>query len=227
MKHRLLPVGLTLLAGCVNHPKTTLIQPGQTLPTPGQVIQVGHAPATEAVAVRVITLGRKIADANPNLSVKPVFQCIGVPQPTLFHRLGKDVCNVWISEGLVNQCQSEGQLAAVLCQEVGKAASEKAALNPPPTRVFIEPPPSVPVGNDSHGAIGPPDLTRQAELAKIDEERRRREQPPPPPPPPEVLARVYLQRAGFNPADLQAVAGLIRAAEENTDVEKQMMGKLH
>jgi hypothetical protein len=228
MRRRLLSVGLALVAGCAHDPKTTVIQPGQPGPASGSVVQVGHvSPATEGTAVRVASLGRKIVDANPQVGLKPTFQCIGVAQPAVFHRLGKDACDVWITEGLVNQCQGEGQLAAVLCQELGKAASEKAALNPPPARVSIEPPPEVPVGNDVHGSTLSPDMTRFAELAKVDQERRRREQPPPPPPPPEVLARAFLLRAGYAATDLQAVVPLLRAADQNTDIEKQLTGKLH
>ncbi len=229
MRRRLFALGLALLGGCVHHPKTTVIEPELPSQTPGKVIQVGHvSPATEGTAVRVANLGRKIEAANPEMGIKPMFQCLGVAEPTIFHRLNKETCEVWISEGLVNQCQGESQLAAVLCQELGKAASEKAALSPPPTaRLSIEPPPEVPVGNDCHGSTCAPVMVRMAELARVDQARRRRELPPPPPPPPEVLARAFLQRAGYAAADLQAVTPLLRAAEQNTDIEKQLTGKLH
>ncbi len=227
MRRCVLPVGLVLLAGCVGNPKTTLVQ---STPTNGQVVQVAQsAPAaTEAVAVRAATLGKKIAEANPQMGLQTIVSCLGVPQPTIFHQLSNDVCQIYVSEGLVNQCPTEGQLAAVLCMEMGRAASEKLALMPPPAPpAFIEPPPAVPVGNDSGGPLGSPDLTRLAELGKVDQARHRREQLPPPPPAPEILARAYLQRAGYTEADLKAVDPLLRAAEKNTDIEKQMLGKLH
>jgi hypothetical protein len=229
MRCWVLSVGLALLAGCVHEPKPTLIPATPPTPPTGQVVQVGHsaaAAATEATAGRVLTLARKIAAANPKMGLQPVIETLGVPKPTIFHRLDKDLCQVWISEGLVNQCQSEGQLAAVLCTELGRAASEKAALKPPAQRGSIEPPPYVPIGNDPGDFRGQPDLTHVAELAKMDEARHRREQLLPLPPDPQLLARVYLQRAGYGVADLQTVAPLLRAAEKNTDVEKQMLGKL-
>jgi hypothetical protein len=226
MTRCLLPVGLALVAGCVSNPKTTLLQP---TPANGQVVQVAQAApeATQAVAVRAATLGRKIAEANPQMGLQTIVSCLGVPQPTIFHRLAKDSCQIYISEGLVNQCPGEAQLAAVLCMEMGKAASEKAAAAAPPApRMYIEPPPACPVGTDSGGPLGSPDLTRLAELGKVDQERHRHELPPPPPAA-DVLARAYLQRAGYAAADLQAVTPLLRAAEKNTEVEKQILGKLH
>jgi hypothetical protein len=223
MRRCVLPVGLALLAGCVHNPKNSLIP---ATPANGQAGQVVHAsPATEATAVRVATLGAKILKANPQMSLQGRVETLGVLQPTIFHRLNKDYCEIFISEGLVNQCRTEGQLAAVLCMELGRAASEKAALNPLPLRRSdIEPPPAVLIGNDI-GGINTPDQTHLAELAKVDERRHREEQPLPPPPPPEILARAYLQRAGYAEADLKAIDPLLRAADKNTDIEKQVLGK--
>jgi hypothetical protein len=226
MTERVLAVGLALvpaLAGCVNNDKTTVVSPGLFgRPSTAQVAQVAHAPATEEVALRVANLGRKIVDANPQIGLRPTFVCIGAPQPTLFHRLHQDACEVVISEGLVRQCQGEAQLAAVLCQELGRAGSERAALaHPSVWRPEREPPPAAPVGTDYNGAFGPPDGTRLAELAKVDRERGRGPLAPPPPPSPEILARAYLVRAGYPATELQAVAGLLAAAEQNTSFEKQ------
>jgi hypothetical protein len=232
MRRWVLSLGLALLAGCMHDPKPTLIPAAPPTPPTGQVVQVGHSAAAEATAAtgkRVLTLAQKIAAANPRMGLKLSIQTLGNPQPTIFHRLDldKDFCQVWISEGLVNQCQSEGQLAAVLCMELGRAASEKAALKPPALRGYIEPPPNVPIGNDAGDFRGSPDQTHMAELAKVDEARHRREQmAPPAPPPPDVLACAYLKRAGYAAADLQAVSPLLRAAAKNTDIEKQMLGKL-
>jgi hypothetical protein len=229
MRRWVLSLGLVLLAGCMHDPKPTIIPATPVAPATGQVVQVGHSAAskaTEATEGRVLTLAQKIVAANPKMGLQPTILTLGVSQPTIFHRLDKDFCQVWISEGLVNQCSTEGQLAAVLCLELGRAASEMAALKPPaPT--YIEPPPNVPIGNDPGDSRGSPDMTHMAELAKVDEARHRREQlAPPAPPQPEVLACAYLKRAGYAAADLQAVAPLLRAAAKNTDVEKQMLGKL-
>jgi hypothetical protein len=220
----MLPLGLALLAGCLHNPRNSLVPPTSANG------QVAHAPpATEAVAVRVGALGKKILEANPQMGLQGMVQTLGVSEPTIFHRLNKDFCVVYISEGLVKQCATEGQLAAVLCMELGRAASEQAALHPPAApQIDIEPPPAVAVGNDTGGVMGSADLTHLAELGKVDEKRHRQEQQASvPPPPPEVLARAYLQRAGYAEADLKAIASLLRAADKNTDIEKQVLGKLN
>src|SRR5262249_12041004 len=62
MRGRFLTVGLALgLSGCFTPEKTTVIQPGLTGPPAAtQVTQIPQAPATQEVALRVATLGRKI-----------------------------------------------------------------------------------------------------------------------------------------------------------------------
>jgi hypothetical protein len=188
--------------------------------------QIPQAPATKEVALRVATLGNKIVADNPAIGLRPFFSCIGTAQPTVFHRLNKDLCEVFISEGLVKQCPTEGQLAAVLCLELGKVASERTALAAAGLRrPDREPPPNLQIGSEVGGTFGPSDGTRRAELARLDNERKQRDLPPPPPPAPEALARAYLERAGFKADDLLAVAPLLRAAEANTAVEKQLTGK--
>lgn len=223
-------VGLTLLpfaAGCIHDDKVTVVQPGSGPVRTAQMAQVAHAPATEEVASRVALLGRKIVGANEQLGVRPAFICIGVPQPVLFHRLGRDGCEVFVSEGLVRQCQSEGQLAAVLCMELGRVTAERVTLaRPARTQLPPEPPPALPITRDEAGTFGGADGTRLAELARYDRLRQQASQPVPVAPAPDVLARNYLQRAGFAPTDLQAVASLLRASDQqDASIEKQMAGK--
>jgi hypothetical protein len=228
MRRGLLSVGLGLaLAGCFSPEKTTVIQPGLSGPSgTTQVAQIPQAPATQEVALRVATLGRKIVGDNPQTSLRPVFSCIGTAEPTVFHRINKDNCEVFVSEGLVKQCGSDGQLAAVLCLELGKVVSEKTALASAALRLpEREPPPNLHIGSEIGGSFGPSDGTTRAELARLDADRKQRSLPPPPPPAPDTLARAYLQRAGFTAADLQAVTPLLRAAEQHTAFEKQMGGR--
>jgi hypothetical protein len=225
MRTRFLAVAVALgMAGCFSDPKTTLIQPGlYGRPVTTQTAQVPQATATKEVALRVANLGQKIVADNPQIGLRPVFSCIGAAQPTVFHRLNKDQCEIFISEGLVKQCQTDGQLAAVLCQELGKVGSERTALASAALRLpERDPPPNLHIGSEIGGSFGPSDGTNRAELARLDEMRKQRSLPPPPPPAPEVLARAYLTRAGFAAEDLQAVAPLLRAAEGNTIFEKQL-----
>ena len=85
------------------------------------------------------------------------------------------------------------------------------------------PPLEVRIGNDQGGRFGEASGTSLAEKGRADKERL----PPDvvlPPPPPEVLARAYLQNAGYKPTDLADVRALLRKAEDNSTFEKQVNG---
>jgi hypothetical protein len=220
---------LLLAAGCFADDKPPLVAPspfGPTAQVPGATRLV-NAPApepTQEVALRVAAVGKKVQDANPQIAMSVTFTTVGAPHPEAFHRaLGANFqgCQVIVSEGIVRQCRTDGQLAAVLALELGKAVSEREAQVPASARM-AEPglPIDVPVGNDVRGPFGASDMTRLAELAKRDRQRPRPEAPPPPPVP-EVLARGYLSRAGFAASDLTDVLPLLRQAEDHGALERQ------
>jgi hypothetical protein len=182
--------------------------------------QVALAPASTAAAARVDMLGRKLVEANKQAGVQPLFRTIGAPQPEIFHR---GMAEIDITEGLVTQCQSEGALAALLCNELGKMVSEREALAGPGTRIpDREPPHDVPIGNDG-GSFGPADRTHLAEQGMFEKSHPRRpDAPPPPPPDPQLLAQTYLAKAGYSQQELAAAAPLLQAAAANAAFEKQM-----
>jgi hypothetical protein len=222
MTSRVLPVAgiLLLSAGCLaDAPKMRTVSdsiPGP--PTSGvQKAQAMHSPATEAVAVWVAMLGRKIVAANSHLPVKPAFNAIGSPKPEIFHRYQGGAWDVWVTEGLVNQCKDEGQLAAVLCQELGKMANEQIAMNQAALRRMERAPlPYIAVGND----IGCSDGLDKIEMGRYEKDRDRVRQAPPPPP--EQLAKTYLQNAGYSVGELNAVAPLLKTADQNDELAQQM-----
>ena len=85
-------------------------------------------------------------------------------------------------------------------------------------RLAVEGRPDVQISGDSGS-----DLTRLAELGKYCEaDRRRRIAPPPLPPDPQSLARDYLTKAGYHPAELEGVVPLLRSASGHSKFEKQM-----
>jgi hypothetical protein len=175
-------------------------------------------PASTEAAARVDQLGRRILAANPQAGARPLFRTIGAPEPEVFHRGTGDV---FVTEGLVRQCAGDGQLAAILCAELGKMVAEREALAPAATRRPERPPPIDPgIGRDSGWGTAP-DQTRLRELADYDKERRQRQQPVAPPDP-AALARVYLLRAGYHDEDLQAAAPLLQGANAHTTFERQM-----
>jgi predicted Zn-dependent protease len=178
-------------------------------------------PASTEAAARVDALGRRIVAVNRQAGVDTrslMFHTIGAPQPEVFHRGTSDI---YITEGLVRQCATDGQLAAVLCTELGRLVSEREALAPPSVRKPERLPPiDTGIGNDA-GWSTAPDQTRLRELADYDRERRQQHTPLPPPDP-QALARVYLLRAGYHDDDLAAAAALLQSARGYSGFEKQI-----
>jgi hypothetical protein len=178
-----------------------------------------YAPATEETGKRVGLIGEKLLAANRQTSIHPVFQTIGASQPEVFHR---DTTAVYVTEGMVRECKTDGQLAAVLALELGKMISEREALARPASRMRDRwSPMEVRVGNDVGGAFGPADGTHLAELAKAQRNAGAADAPPPPPSP-ELLARCYLCKAGYSSGDLSDVTPLLKKAEGNFALEKQL-----
>jgi predicted Zn-dependent protease len=184
---------------------TTVVPPGPT--------RASFAPASTAAAARVDAIGRTLLSANPQTGLRPLFVTIGAPQPEVFHRGTADID---ITEGLVNQCATDGQLAAILCQELGKMVAEREALACARSRRGSdEPMPAVRITNDSAS-----DLTYLAEQAKYRAPAAREAAHVMPDP--QVLARDYLTRAGYPPTELDNAEPLLRAAAANARMEKQL-----
>jgi hypothetical protein len=180
--------------------------------------QASYTPASVESAARVDRLGRQILAANPQVGVKPLFVTIGAPQPELFHR---GTAELAVTEGLVRQCATDGQLAALLCVELGKMVAEREALSAPQARKpDRQPPPDLRIGG-SDGMFGAPDMTHQAELSRYDPPRRR-DAAPPTPPDPQQLAKIYLNKAGFQAFELDQAAPLLGAAQSSSSLEKQL-----
>jgi hypothetical protein len=225
MIRRLWPVALSLLlaaSGCVPEDgNLTTVSAGffdgapQTAPA-GHLM---HAPASESAAKRVLQVGGQLLAANPKLGVRPTFTTIGAPSEEIFHQ---DEKVVFVTEGLVNACRTDGQLAAVLSHELAKMTAEHQALiAPPPDR---GPPMDAPVGKDYAGAFGPADGTRAEELAVHERKHRKTVEAAAAPPDADALTRAILEKAGGTGADLDAAAPVLRAADEHMTFEKQMNG---
>ncbi len=222
MTRRVWPVVVSLLAvgGCLPEDGNLPAVPAGLFDEAPQNTPAGHlihAPASEEAAKRVLQIGAQILTSNPTLGVRPVFTTIGAPWEEIFHQDDKVI---FITEGLVRECGTDRQLAAVLCHELGKMAAERQQWAAPPSD--NGPPMDVPVGPDYGGAFGPPDGTRAMELAVYERKHRKAVEAAAAPPDPDALARAILQKAGGNPADLDAAAPLLRAADEHMDFEKQM-----
>jgi hypothetical protein len=175
--------------------------------------RAGFAPAASPTSLRVDKLGREIMAANPQIGLRPLFVTIGSPKPEVFHR---ECVEIDITEGLVKQCATDGQLAAILCSELGKMVAERqtlAAVSSGSTNE--EPPMAVRIGNDSRS-----DLTYLAEQAKYRPAGARQAESVAADP--KVLARDYLSKAGFASAELDAAEPLLRGAAANSALERQL-----
>ncbi len=217
--------GLTIgLTGCVGDGSAdkpwAFRNPFQT----EQSFDVAKAPtASVKAATRVHAIGSDVAAANAaDLSAKPVFLTIGLPEPMLFHQGSGQVV---ISEGLVERCRTDAELAAVLSHELGKLAANKPAKAAP--RPERDLPPDVPLSADVVGAgYTQADMTRVAEEAMADRRGARparsgRDSRPDP----KALAQDFYVKAGHNADGYARMASLIREAEDNAEKREIMRGR--
>jgi hypothetical protein len=217
MDRRLLIVPLFALAGCVNDKENEMLVAPNPFSGPTQIAraQTAFPQANIESAARVDQLGRKILAANPQIGLRPYFCAIGSQNEEVFHQGNSKLI---ITEGLVRQCKSDADLAAILCRELGKMVAEREALASPAMRKSGERAPiQVHVGRDA-GALAD-DGFDLAELARYE---KRGGKPSPYLPDPSVLARIYLKKAGYPEGALDEASPLFKAADKHSDWEKQM-----
>jgi hypothetical protein len=227
MMRLLAAMPLLLACGCVplevfQRDDTAMVQsPHFTTPAqlPVSTTSAKPAPASPEAGLTVERVGQRLLAGNKQLGIKPAFKTISGPDPEIGHM---DTSFVFITESLVRQCKSENQLAAVLSLELGNIISERETLiNPehrnPPKRLPIE----VPMGNA--GQFTGMTQLHDSELAKLDADRRS------PPkrfvaPDPRMLARKYLEAAGYDSKELDSTPSLPPAAEKNYMLEQPVTG---
>ena len=183
-------------------------------------------PAGSAAATtRVHAIGAELVAKNKVdfAGTKPVFFTIGVKEPMLFHQAdGKIV----LSEGLVEKCPTDEELAAVLCHELGEFAAKHAERNPGRS-ADLDLPPAPALTHDVVGGGGGPDMTRQAEAAYLarGNPRGNANRARQPGPDPKTLATNFYIRAGHKAEDFDRVTDLVKSAEDNADQREIMRGR--
>jgi hypothetical protein len=168
------------------------------------------------VAERVETLGRKIIAQNSFTGIEPMFFAVGVPESVLFHR-GPD--ELFISEGLVKQCKTEAELAAVLCSELGQMVAEKRAVRRVGADRDAISDTSLPGGASVSGG-NQYDPVRAAELGYRDKQPK-----PPPPIAPADAAKAsadLMKGSGYDPAVLEQIQPLLKQSDRGAALRKQM-----
>jgi hypothetical protein len=204
-------VALGLLPGCYpTEEKTTLVTDNPFGRPP--VVQAQPNPnlprGSLQTAARVDQVAMRIMSANRQLGLRPRFHTIGAPQSELFHQGSTDV---FLTEGLVQRCASDGQLASLICLELGRMVGEREALASPQVRLPERAlPMEVAPGNDYAGPSGPADMLHRAEVGKYEQERRERITASQNPPDPQVLAKEILVKAGFAQSELDAALALAK-----------------
>jgi hypothetical protein len=171
-----------------------------------------------ATAERVETIGRKIIAQNTFTGIDPLFHTVGVPEPVLFHRGAEEL---FVSEGLVKLCKTDGELAAVLCSELSQMVTEKKSAR----RVGADRDsfPEVGIPTNSGGAGGTPDDPgRAAERAFL--EKQRITNPGRGVVEPGKVADDLMRGAGYDSADLDRVAPILKQSERGLAIKKQMSG---
>lgn len=189
---------------------------------PAAPTKANYAPASQEVSLRVDRIGRELLCANPQIGLQPLFATIGAVQPEVFH-LQSNL--IYVTEGLVKQCRSNADLAAVLAAELGKMVAERESrLSPEVRHPDKLAPIRMPVGNGIGGRE--PDLTAVAELGRFEQTHPKTGAASLPRPDPQSLARGFLDRAGYQAADLDAAAPILQAAEKNVALERHLKGEM-
>ena len=221
-------VGLLLLTGCVPQftmpadPPTQQVtsapfaEPGRAAPT-----KVNYTPASQETSYRVVMLKDKLIGENPQTGLKPYIIAIGSADPEIFH-VGLNY--IYITEGLVRQCQSEGQLAAVLANEMGRMISEReAAVSDEVRQPERALPIQLPIG--TNGNARDRDPTNVIELAMHEKyypkHPRKLARPNP-----QLVARDILERAGYQRTELDAVQPILQNADRCQVLGNQFKGTL-
>lgn len=175
-------------------------------------------PAATETAARVDSIGRQLLAANPQIGSKPMFHTIGAPHVEVFHR---GTTEIFITEGLVKQCASDGQLAAVLSVELGKMIRDREASVPNEIRSRDALPPM----NDRLGLDdqfgGTADSANWKDVVDYDNQRKSQHKRLRLPDP-TLLARDYLTKAGFSSGELQSVQPILQEASTKMLIEKQV-----
>jgi hypothetical protein len=212
---------LLLSTGCTHDGVSSLRKslggdpPGRGL-APGGKEPVTIPKASVEVAQRVEFVGRKLLAQNTfsGLEADSVqFMVLGVKEIVLFHR-GAEL--LFVSEGIVEKCQTDAELAAVLCAEMGKMVAERRAARA--VRRDADPIPEVgPAGGPLFPGGTATDAGRQANAAVPG-------QKPGAAPDPAAAARELLQGAGYSPAELDRVEALLKPSERGEKIRTQMGG---
>jgi hypothetical protein len=180
---------------------------------------VSMPPASMAVAERVELVGRKVLSQNTFCGLDPnetLFTTAGVKEDVLFHRGGQ----IFISEGLVEKCKTDAELAAVLCSEMGQIIAEVKAAKA--VGRDVSPIPDASFGSGPALGGTPFDAGRQVDMAY--HEKRYPRGASTTGADATATARELLKGAGYSPAELDRVEGLVKQSNRGKELKKEISG---
>jgi hypothetical protein len=226
-----LAAGAALLsAGCthdgISSLRTSLggdaARPG--VPVAGTKLPEGVPQPSPQLAERVELVGWKVIEQNTFTGLDPSkvrFMTVGVKESVLFHRGTEELV---ISEGLVEKCQTDAELAAVLCAEMGKMVAEKRAARA--VRRDVAPVPDETFGAGPTPGGSPFDAGQQASLAFHQRQFPRGTGAAAKAEAADAgaVARDLLKGAGYSPAELDRVEPLLKPSKRGEELRKQMGG---
>jgi hypothetical protein len=205
---------LTHLAGCM------FLSPDLRRQVTGEIEKPKVPEASVEAAARVDEVGRDLLAGTPLGIPEIAFQTIGSAEPEIFH---PDPHTVYITEGLVNLCKTDDQLAAVLAHEVGHLTAE---FRRTVRRQQPEPIPAAATSQLDRGTSHDPG--REMYLAQFEKATRRTpsDKQSWPTTDPKAIAAELLRNASREPKLLAEVAPQLRQASRTRTLARQFEGAI-
>ena len=183
---------------------------------PGTEVKTPEIPAASVeTARRVETTGRKLLAGSPQLGLEVQFQTAKMTQPEILHR---DNAILFITEGMVNSCQTDDHLAAVLAHQLAQMLAESRR------RERMNLPEPIPREGTFHKPDGSTDLDpgRDLELAYYEKHHRKpTDKAHLPTVDVKRIAVELLKGAQIDPKAYDDVALLLKQSGRNKDLAKQ------
>jgi len=211
-----------VLLGCdLPSQRSLLVPEGHTIEGFQRAYTPSGTPATEAAAKRTLGIAQKIYDANTQMPVQPTILTIGRPEKAIFHEGygGLNGSRIYITEGLINACKTDDQLAAVLCVQLGKIMAERAERSganvEDQARLTID----ERLSRESDRGFGSADGTRLMEIAKRQQQARERKLKADP----TQCAETYLRRANYPVQALLEVSAMLLQMEQEVEELREVV----
>ncbi|MBM3997739.1 MAG: hypothetical protein FJ303_26885 [Planctomycetes bacterium] len=190
-------------------------------PRPANPVRVAIAPAANDVSYRVLLIKNRLVGENPSLALRPAVIALASGDPEIFH-VGLN--QIYITDTLVRQCRTDGEIAAVIAYELGRMVVEREASVADEVRRPERPLP-IQFNVGSNGSSRDRDPIGHVELAMYEKANPKLQRKIARPNP-HLIARDVLERAGYQRTDFDAVWPILQNAERYQVLETQFKGTI-